>query len=78
MLDESTDVHALYSKDILEDTVVRTIRNIETIGEKRESEYVEQRLVKATTAIPHPLSKQHLPFFSKRGIFNESSFSFTT
>ena len=78
LLDESTDLHALYSKGILEDTVVRTIRNIETIGEKRESEYVEERLVKETTASSHPLSKQHLPFFSKRGNFNQSSFSFTT
>ena len=67
LLDESTDLNALYSKGILEVTVVRTIRNIETIGEKLHSEHVEQRLVKATTAISHLLSKQHLPIFSKRG-----------
>ena len=67
LLDESTDLHALYSKGILEATVVRTIRNIETIGEKLHSENVVKRLVKATKAISHLLSKQHLPFFSKRG-----------
>ena len=67
LLDESTDLHALYSKGILEVTVVRTVRNIETIGEKLYREHDEQRLVKATTAIAHPLSKQHLLFFSKRG-----------
>ena len=66
LLDESTDLHALHSKGILEDTVVRTIRKIETIGKKLHGEYVEQRLVKATTAISHPLSEQHLPSFSKR------------
>ena len=46
--------------------MVRTIRNIETIGEKLRSESVVKRLVKATKAISHLLSKQHLPFFSKR------------
>ena len=59
LLDGSTDLHALYSKcmPILEDTVVITIRNIETIGEKLHIQYVEQRLVKATTAISYTLSK---------------------
>ena len=72
LLDESTDLHAFYSKGILEATVVRTIRNIETIGEKLHSENVVERLVKATKAISHLLSKQHIPLFSKR------SSSFTT
>ena len=63
----SADLHAVYSKEIIEDTVLRIIKNIETIDEKLHSEYVEQRLVKATTAISHPLSKQQLPLFSKRG-----------
>ena len=60
----SAGLHALYSKEIIEDTVVRIIKNIETIDETLHSEYVEQRLVKATTAISHPLSKQQLPLFS--------------
>ena len=47
--------------------MVRTIRNIETIGEKLHSEYFEHRQVKSITAISHPLSKQHIPFISKRG-----------
>ena len=62
-------VHICFISDpgeILEDIVVRTIRNIETIGEKLHSEYVEQRLVKSTTAISS-LSKQHIPLFRKRG-----------
>ena len=67
-LDESAQyLLALDPEEILEDTVVRTIRNIETIGEKLHSEYVEQRQVKSTTAISHPLSKQNIPLFSKRG-----------
>ena len=66
-LDESAYLIALDPEEILEDTVVRNIRNIETIGEKLHSEYVEQRQVKSTTAIAHPLSKQHIPLFSKRG-----------
>ena len=66
-LDESAYLLALDPEEILEDTVVRTIRNIETIGEKLCSEHVEQRQVKSTTAISHPLSKQHIPLFSKRG-----------
>ena len=66
-LDESAYLLALDPEEILDDTVVRTIRNIETIGEKLHSEYVEQRQVKSTTAISHPLSKQHIPLFSKRG-----------
>ena len=67
LFDESAYLLALDPEEILEDTVVRTIRNIETIGEKLQSEYVEQRQVKSTTAISHPLSKQHIPLFSKRG-----------
>ena len=45
----------------------RYLKNSETFGEKLHSEYVEQRLVRATTAISHPLSKQQLPLFIKRG-----------
>ena len=67
-LDESAYLLALDTEEILEDTVVRTFRNIETIGEKLRSEHFEQRHVKSsTTAISHPLSKQHIPLFSKRG-----------
>ena len=66
-LDESAYLLALDPEEILEDTVVRTIRNIETIGEKLHSEYLEQKQVKSTTAISHPLSIQHIPLFSKRG-----------
>ena len=66
-LAESAYLLALDPEEILEDTVVRTIRNIETIGEKLHSEYVEQKQVKSTTAISHPLSKQHIPLFSKKG-----------
>ena len=72
LFDESAYLLALDPEEILEDTVVKTIRNIETIGEKLHSEYVEQRQVKSTTAISHPLSKQHIPLFSK------SSLSITT
>ena len=45
----------------------RYSKNSETFGEKLHSEYVEQRLVRATTTISHPLSKQQLPLFIKRG-----------
>ena len=37
-IDESTDLHALYYTEILNDTVVRTIGNIETLDEKLHSE----------------------------------------
>ena len=67
LLGESTDLHAFYSKGILEATVVRTIRNIETIGEKLHSKTVVKRLVKATKAISHLLSKQHISHSSARG-----------
>ena len=56
-IDESVDLHALYYNDILQDTVVRTIGNIETLDEELHSEYVEQRLVNTTIPISHPLSK---------------------
>ena len=58
-IDESAVLHALYYNDILQDTVVRTIGNIETLDEELHSEYVEQRLslVDTTTPTSHPLSK---------------------
>ena len=65
-IDESADLHALYYKEILEDTMVRTLGDIKTIDEKIYSECVEQRLVDTTTPISHPLSKQQLPIFSNR------------
>ncbi len=54
---ESADLHALYYNDILQDKVVRTIGNNETLDEKLHSEYVEEILVDTTTPISHPLSK---------------------
>ena len=65
-IDESADLHALYYNAIFQDTVVRTIGNIETLDEKLHSEYVEQTLIDTTTPISHPLSKQQLPIFSNR------------
>ena len=54
---ESADLHALYYNDILQDKVVRTIGNNETLDEKLDSEYVEERLVDRSTPISYPLSK---------------------
>jgi hypothetical protein len=64
-LDESADLLVLDSKVIVNATVVETVRKIESIGNKQYSEYVEQRLVKATTPISDTLSKQQLPLFSR-------------
>ena len=66
-LEESAYLLALDPEEILEGTVVRTIRNIERICDKLNIEYFEQRQVKPTTVISHPPSKQHIPFISKRG-----------
>lgn len=64
-LDDSRDLLVLDFNDIVNDKVVERVRKIESIGDKLHSDYVEERLVKATTPISHPLSNQQLSLFSK-------------
>ncbi len=52
------------SDEIRKDTVVRTIRNIETIVVKLHSEYVGQRLVKATSNNSSHSSERGEPNFA--------------
>ena len=54
---ESAELHAVYDSYILQNKMVRTTRNNETLDEKLHSEYVEERMVYTTTPISHPLSK---------------------
>ncbi|WAQ98989.1 hypothetical protein MAR_023362 [Mya arenaria] len=64
-LEESADLLVLDTKDIVSESVVKTVRNIEQIGVKAYDAYVEQRLVKAEKPISDPIAKQQLPLFSR-------------
>ena len=76
-IDESAVLHALYYNDILQDTVVRTIGNIETLDEELHSEYVEQRLTgRYDNTHVTPSVKITAPNPQQEG--SQSSLSFTT
>ncbi|WAR07367.1 LOW QUALITY PROTEIN: hypothetical protein MAR_017325, partial [Mya arenaria] len=64
-LEESADLLVMDTKDIVSESVVKTVRNIEQIGVKAYDAYVEQRLVKAEKPISDPIAKQQLPLFSR-------------
>ena len=64
-LEKSEDLLVLDTKDIVDQSVVETVKNIEQIGNEDYSKYVEQKLLNSTTPISECLTKHKLPLFCR-------------
>ena len=63
-LDKSKDLTALHTKDVMDDDVVKSVRNVKDVGEKQFKSFVKERLVERKLAITEPLKKNNLKIIS--------------
>ncbi|XP_044175497.1 uncharacterized protein LOC122958628 [Acropora millepora] len=63
-LDKSKDFTALHTKDVMDDDVVKSVRNVKDVGEKQFKSFVKERLVERKLAITEPLKKNNLNIIS--------------
>ena len=55
---------AIHIWDIMDDTVVKTVRNVTKIGEKQSNSFANERLVERSKPVTQPLKKNNLPTFT--------------
>jgi len=63
-LEESENLMAIHTKDIMDDTVVRAIRNAGKIGEEQFNLFFKKRFIDRSKPVTHPLKKNNLTIFS--------------
>ena len=61
----SQDLIAIYSKDIMDASVVSTVKNAEQIGEEQCKTFIKDRLIDKTKLISDTSKKNNLPTFGK-------------
>ena len=63
-LDKSNELTALHTKDVMDDAVVKSVKNVKDVGEKQFKSFVNERLVERKLAISEPLKKNNLHILS--------------
>ena len=61
----SQDLIAIHSKDIMDASVVSTVKNAEQIGKEQSKTFIKDRLIDKTKLISDTLKKNNLPTFGK-------------
>jgi hypothetical protein len=70
--EESNELMALHTKDIVDKEVVDTVKNIVKIGQQQFDTFVTDRLEKRTTTIYDPIKRNKLPLFSRPPVKEKS------
>ena len=68
----SSDLHAMYSRDIVDTAVADTVRQMKKLGLKQYDTYVEGRLVNQTVPITDPIKRNNLHLFSRPPVREKS------
>ena len=63
-LEGGGNLMAIHIWDIMDDTVVKTVRNVTKIGEKQSNSFANERLVERSKPVTQPLKKNNLPTFT--------------
>ena len=63
--EDSGDLLALDTKDIMPAEVVESVQKIKKIGQSQYKAFVSERMVERTKPITHPLKQNKLPLFSR-------------
>ena len=64
-LEESHDLPILDMKNIMDASVVETVRKIKSLGLEQYKKFMEERLQQSPKLITETLSKNNLPLFSR-------------
>ena len=62
--EESENLMAMHTKDIMDDNVVATVKNAHKIGEEQFCLFVKERFIDRSKPVTDPLKKNSLPVFS--------------
>ena len=71
-LEKSHDLLVLDTKNIMDASVVETVRKIKSLGLEQYKKFVEERLQQSLKPITETLSKNNLPLFSRPSIKSPS------
>ena len=63
-LEEGENLMAIHTKDIMDDAVVRTVRNARKIREEQFNLFIKERFVDRSKPVTYPLKKNNLPTLS--------------
>ena len=63
--EDSGDLLALDTKDIMPAEVVESVQNIKKIGQSQYKAFVSERMVERRKPITHPIKRNKLPLFSR-------------
>ena len=64
-LEKGQDLLVLDTRDVMDNSVGKTVQEIEAIGEDQYKRFIEERLEKCDKPITEPIIKNKLPLFSK-------------
>ena len=64
--DSENELVNIYSKQVLGDAAVQSIRNAESIGQRQSSEFVEERLVKREQSLYENIKRNNLLLFNPK------------
>ena len=62
--EESENLMAIHTKDIMDDSVVATVKNAHKIGEEQFCLFVKETFIDRSKPVTDPLKKNNLPTFS--------------
>ena len=65
-LEEGENLMAIHTKDIMDDAVVRTVRDARKIGEEQFNLFIKERFIDRSKPVTCPLQKNNLPTLSTR------------
>ena len=62
--EESQELFTIHSKDVVDGSVIETVRNVTKIGAEQHQAFVKEQFVDRSKAVTEPLKKYNLVAFS--------------
>lgn len=63
-LDESEELMAIHTKDVMDPSIVKSVQDVTKIGDKQFKEFTKERFTERSKAITEPLKRNNLPILS--------------
>lgn len=61
-LDESEELMAIHTKDVMDPSIVKSVQDVTKIGDKQFKEFTKERFTERSKAITEPLKRNNLCF----------------
>ena len=63
-LDESEELMAIHTKDVMDPSIVKSVQDVTKVGDKQFKEFTKERFAERSKAITEPLKRNNLPILS--------------